>query len=55
MLVKKGGINNGLVVLNKTKQEIKDWINQIKDKGYNKFLVEEFHQVKHEFYVSFRS
>ena len=47
--------NNGLIVLNKTKDDIINWIKEIKQKGYNKFLIEEYHQIKNEFYISFRS
>ena len=47
--------NNGLLILNKDCDQIIDWIKQTYQKGYSKFLVEEFHRIKKEFYVSFRS
>ena len=47
--------NNGLVLLNKSKDEICNWILQIKLKGYHNFIIEEYHNIKKEYYIAFRS
>ena len=45
----------GLITINKDMSFIKQWILIMKEKGYNKFIIEKFQHIKKELYVSFHS
>ncbi|VVU94667.1 ATP citrate lyase citrate-binding [seawater metagenome] len=46
---------NGLVILNKEYEEIVTWIHEMKKKGFNKFIIEQFYKIKKELYVCYQS
>ena len=45
----------GLITINKNIEFIKEWILKMNERGYRKFIIEKFQQIKKELYVSFHS